>query len=525
MPTSYLSSTKGSVSLGLTILQQHDVLMAAFLAQGWRMKPDTPNEFRSVTNPYFDVMPPISESVGNSNGYQFLRVFSTGTIVAFQPMVRYVVALPQTYSIWDKTGGAVTCSVTINGVTVSYTGAAGDTAKANLWGLYCALRDSVDANFTAFDYFYDPMPTQRADDPYDFIILKQKVPAANSTITVNANINGAANGSYQAAGTEMARQGSNVVNMKTIPVDLVSGWDYYLSASKRGVTLASRIGTGPQTAICAGFRNHADALTAIPSPGLIPWPLIPQEIFTTSMPIYAANGDSDVMVCPGLAYGRATAPATWPNIGCKDANGHRARNCWVNDMVTFSNVGGAGLISVRAGSPLPVFSTMDPTLTPANTYTSRIEDDYAVWKPLQAVPFGDTVYGGSQYDTSYLPAGDVGDVWRFLGTTASENSIVVADPEGIPTTLTTAINATATPATIDVGDTSNLLATGYVVIGAGEIFHYTSKNATQLTGTITRENFKVPSKVRHFVGEEVRQARFFVIINGAALDWGYDVPV
>jgi hypothetical protein len=279
-----------------------------------------------------------------------------------------------------------------------------------------------------------------------------------------------------------------------------------------------------QTPICAGFRNHADALASIPAPGLIPWPLIPQELFVAAMPTYTNNGDADVMVFPGLSYGRTTVPVTWSAIGCKDANGHRARNCWFNDMTSFSNAGGAGFVSIRAGSPLPIFDLNAPIQSTADAFTSRVEDDYSVWKPLQSVPFTAMINSGAPSDTSYLPAGDVGDIWRFVGTTASENSIVAADPEGTPTTLTTAIDATTTPATIDVGDTSNRRAAGYVVIGGTEIFHYTSKTATQLTGTIVREQFKVPSKVRHFVGEAVVQARFWTVINGAALDWGYDIP-
>lgn len=500
--SNYIGADWNTIPAAYTPLQMHDALKARLVtAYGWQLRPDgTANEDR-VSNPtYFDVIPPSGETIGNSAGYDFIRVRCYGNPgkVSIQPYMLYKVALPQSYVVYEKTAGAVTLTLTIGSTIVSYTGSSTNTAKQNLWGLYVACKNCSDAAFTAFDISYDPCPPQNANDGYDYIRLVQKTPGTNATISVNSNVNGESKGTNQAANTVTTMAVSAAEQV--LSVDLANGWIYFLSASKRGFTIGGKLNSAVQASISAGFANNAKALAAMPTPGRSSYPLIPIEAFVTTLPAtYPATG------YPSHMYALPATPRYLAYYSSKENNGHAFRGEWCN-----------GLVSTYAGFYTGETSVSLDSSLPATDASNR--DDYQVYRIANLTS---KIYSSGQ-GTEMIPASDAGDIWVWNGTASEEQSILVPDPETTPATLTAAIDASSAITTITGDNLSNLRSSGYVVVGR-EPFIYTGNTGTQLTG-VTRGQFNATLKSEHFAGDKIYQGRFFVKLLGAALDWGYSLP-
>jgi len=221
-----------------------------------------------TTRNFFDLIPPATETIGNSYYKDVVRIWisSTGTFHV-SPIQELMTALPQLFMFDTPVAGAVTLSITINSVTVSYTGTAPNTALQNARGLYEALKNSADSNFTAWNWYWlNALSSTTGAGP---IMAVRNSAVPNITVT-SANITTRYRGSYCATGP----QGSDFVSGYSATLDISNGFIYYLQVNSRGLGLAFKTNAGFSGPYHMCYGSNADALAQIPTSDKFHAPLL-----------------------------------------------------------------------------------------------------------------------------------------------------------------------------------------------------------------------------------------------------------
>ena len=203
--------------------------------------------------PFFDTVPPVTETIGNSYTKEYVRFAFFSNMIYMRPMQELLTALPPIYYFDTPTAGAVTLSVTINGVTVSYTGISANAAWQNARGLYEALRASADANFLAWNWFWENTVGGYTGNGY---IRAVKASAGAPPVITSSNITTRLRGLYTQTQCQFA--GDSPLGWYTMNMDLTNGFIYYLQVCSRGLALATKttIGfNGPSHAVYGDSRQ------------------------------------------------------------------------------------------------------------------------------------------------------------------------------------------------------------------------------------------------------------------------------
>ena len=127
--------------------------------------------------------------------------------------------------------------------------------------------------------------------------------------------------------------------------------------------------------------------------------------------------------------------------------------------------------------------------------------------------------GGYQQFAARIPALPYPDVTAYLATAVNEGLHLVRSLT--TTTLQTEMDAASDYATLTLGSTADLPASGTLVIG-DECIPYTGKSGATVTGC-TRSAYAT-AKAAHAVGTTVYLASWVVKINGCAMHAGYTKP-
>ena len=473
-------------------------------------------QYSSSVN-YLDVLPPVSEAIGNTTAREALRIEipSVGTSISFKPTVQLLTNIKQVIAIQPKTAGNVQAGVTINGITILQSAGtmnAGNTAIQNHRYLYEAIKASTDPNFTDFNWEYQNVAAQNANDPNTWILGTKKTDG-RVTPVANANVYAYIQGDDVIA-PQMQWRGSSPYsgpNGGSVTIDLVNGFIYYLQVCARGIAFATKTNAAYYGPIHACWGDNAKALAAIPSTG---WalPVMPIELV-----VGADNAATSTDSYGYLAHwwGMASTGSGMLQTLTSNNSGHpfslmSVRHKimdWMSDNSTYSPL---NTVVGLYGSNFFV-SGVDGTGNDFQIHRVGMNGEGSFYQSNQS-PNSGTLRCVS-------PILDIQDWYKFVGVAADEALILVADT--ITTTqLTTDLSAAAN--TVTVASTTGFATSGYVVIES-EIIQYTGVTPTSFTGC-THGKFATVA-TNHYNGDSVAPGLWFTKINGGALYCGTSKPV
>lgn len=466
---------------------------------------------RQVYNGYYilDVIPPVSETIGGSGAFEFVRLKFTSNLIAVIGLKKWTKGFAQGVEIHGATAGAVTVSATINGHTVSYTGIAANTATDNLLGLYAAIRNSADSEFTGWNWVVSYPAPQNANDATPYIYGTNKtVEALKASSGTNATV---ALHSYPVF-PGFVQDEWLAPTWTTCTTDLVNGFIYYLQVCSRGIALATKTNANFFGPIHACYSKHDAALAYMPQDSQL---LTPIELIT-GYDDDSTNEDSWGRIA--TVWGFAPIPFNTSdyrstNVSAPPGKGvrrHRFTEAFGN---TTTSDGGyrAGIATIQlrgsglfvddnqVGNDFQIHRVKSIAHTVANGVSSN------------SYPYG--------YGVGVAPGFEIEDWYKFRGAATNETLALVADTVAL-TTL--ASNYMPGDTVVNLTDASAFKNSGFIVIG-NETIQYTGKSGNTLTG-VTGGRYGTVAAV-HFAEDQVGQGLWFVLINGGALLAGYNKPV
>lgn len=444
---------------------------------------------------YLDLIPPVDQTIGDAYSREVVRLMFSGSSIMMAPVQELLQGNGQQIIFGPGTAGTAVNSITINGITVSYTGAsAGATANDNLRGLYDAVKASVDANFTDWTWTW-----------MGYIHGMRTTVAKNLTpTTVGVTIN------YTGSSNAPQTQTAGLAPYQSLTTDLVNGFVYYLQVNKRGLALATKTNAGYYGPLHACYGDNATAVAQLP-------------VSDYGMPCTIMElvvGYDDVEANTG-AYGRFShywggANTAVYDGGYCDYNANYACNAWSKQRLGYllqdwSNNFGADL----AGAWI--------VLRGEGLFTGA--DSGAAWSVHRMACDPDTSYkyfqgGGYQYQMRVCgPVFSGLDWYRYTGALTNEQMVLAAHTD-FETQLTA--NLLASDTSIEVTSTAGFASAGWISI-QGEIIQYTSKDATHFLGC-TRAKYATLA-YKQYAGQLVSVVGWYVKINTGLIFWGFQKPV
>lgn len=473
----------------------------------WSLK-DASNNFITDTNAIY-VIPPVGQTIGNSVAREIIHISNTTTSINIRPVQELLTPLQQLMLISGVTAGAITCSITIGGITVSYTGSAPNTSLQNARGLYEAVKNSLDANFLAWNWLWI-VPIMNIAGSGQITAVSKALTTTNSTMSAtNATVNQA--GTFH--GAMIGDKGSTMESSLTI--DTINGFIYYLQVNSRGLALATKTNVGFYGPFHMCYGDNTAALSQIPDSQLPGIPCTPIELIVGYDDISTTSGG---LARPSHWWGSSV---TGTGIQQSLFSSYAGINIWTNHVMPglLQDVGqdySSGQYSTT-NSIRNLFFTMRGE----GVYTGVDPGlDFAVHR-LACDP--DTVL---YYDAAAVctcrgcgPVLVGLDWYRYSGTLSNEQ-LVFAPSTDFVTTLTANISAVAT--IITVASTTGFPAAGFLFIEM-EVIQYTGVTATTFTGC-TRAKYG-SSAAASFTGTSVNIGAWLVKINTGLLLAGYSKPV
>lgn len=476
---------------------------------------------RTVSSVDLYMIPPVSETIGNAKSRDIVYIAFTSNAISVRPLMELLQTKKQAVTLWvanpeTTTQGAVSCSVTINGVAV--TGAAGNaasTARDNFRALFDALGSSADPSISAFDWSYEYKPQQNAGENYDYIYGIRKDAGSNYTIAAGANIGGAnTSGNRQTPMTQFP--GVNASPAYSVTTDLVNGFIYYLQVNSRGIALATKTNANYFGPVHACYANNDQAIASMPVDSVFCSPielLVGTDAASTSMTSSAACSHSWAFHQFGNRGGVLYYSSD--NYGPEPFGGHSpTRRFWdaKNGTIAAFNYAYGGTQIDLKGSAL-------------GSGTDAVFDDFQIHRQTMDGlyrPSSSAVYmnGTSTYGIGVAPILEPTDWYKFRGTATNESLLLIADTI-VVTQLAQAMDHTTDYTTVDLVNASALPSSGFIIV-EGEAIQYTGKSGNTITGC-TRGRYAT-LKTAHLNGTTACLGLWFTVINGGALLAGYNKP-
>jgi hypothetical protein len=490
------------IPLGASIAATHNTIRDALSTRGWQILKDD----SGATPTVLDVIPPVTETIGDANTQEFLRINVYASSITFTGLKKWLTAIPQQVYIKELTGGAVTCSCTLDGVTVSYTGSTGNTAVQNLMGLYGAIRDSTLAPFTGWEWEVSYPAPQNGDDTATYIFGLARVAAPDVAFT-GVNVTAGILGNYVAPGYSTSA-GSTQAS-PGVTIDLVNGFVYYFQINARGIALATKTNDGFYGPIHACWGDHAAAIAYMPvdSKFLSPIELIVGTDNASTAMDAVGYVNTFWVIC---AYTGALLDPTANFVTAAPGGSLRRNRITEAQANTYSLNNYIGAVGLKGSG---IFEG-DFSKSGNDYQVHRVK---TLW--LNVVEAGDMGLAPGQHSVIIRPGFEISDWYKFRGTATNESLLLIADTVGV-TPL--ASNYTPGDATLVLTDASGFQTSGFAIIN-NEALQYTGKTGNTLTG-ITGGQYATPAN-RHYVGDTVCQGMWFAVINGGALFAGYNKPV
>lgn len=486
-----------------------------YLAE-WQLEDTNGNWVTSAS--FFDVIPPATEAIGTSVSRQVLRWEFTTTTVRYRPLSELLTALPQMISFHAATAGAVTCSITLGGATVSYTGTASNTSYQNARGLYEALRASANANFTAWNWVWNSATNSWSGGGQ---IFGFQVTPAMSLLPTSSNITTwalAVARSSSVYGVPLVQSVLLCAGV-THTIDLSNGFIYFLQVNTRGLAIAMKTSAGYSNVCHMCYGDHTSSVSQIPVADFATYGLpctIIELIVGTDEVVGNTGGSGGVSHLWGVPNSFGNIPA-WGGIDSSTGEGyapfaHNFVAAQLQDISLSAYIGALNTVTMSANGE-GVFHGADAgsgysihrlSLAPGSTDGSGLLNPQA---------------GGGITVRSWGPTFYNLDWYKFNGTAPSQEQLVIGPSWDYTTTVT--VSGTVTDATITVASTTGFPATGWIIL-EGEIISYTGLTGTTFTGCV-RGKYN-STAVSPLVGATVYIGGWWVFVTPGLLFAGYQTP-
>jgi hypothetical protein len=452
---------------------------------------------------FIDVIPPSYETIGNSWTREVVRISVSGSTIAVNPIQELLQPIPMLWA-FNGVAGAVTCSITINGVTVSFVGTAGNTAIQNARGLFEACKTSADANFLSYTW-------QWINYEYHFVAYKNTPVLQASNAVTGTNITIYPKGGY--CGAPMSQAIGWSTNAASVTMDVSNGFIYYLQVHSRSLALATKTNVGYYGPIHICYGDNASAIAQLPTPFIPAMPITPIELLVGTNDVAANTGGSAKFSHWWVSTNIVSNTPRNMNDYYDSANLWNGNTLYINICDMSSNgyapsnyiTSANGFATVRAEG---IYTGAD-TGTGYRLHRMVLDPD-TVWAACCS-----TSYSGRGFGPVYNKL----DWYRITGTLTDEQLIMMPGTD-FSTQLTA--NCTATDTTINVVSTAGFLSAGYIVI-EGESIQYTGITSTSFTGC-TRGKYATAA-LAHFINDTVYIGTWMVKINTGLLFAGYTKPV
>lgn len=483
---------------------------ASLTIKTWRLEDAAGNQITNAIQA--DVIPPATETVGNTKYQEVVRIYFTSTAISFGSyLTAKIDAIPQRLSIVALTAGAVTPSVIIDGVTISgATGSGGTTANQNLQALYYALKASGNAAITAWDFWYNGT---------DRIVGINKTIQAPKVLGAGTNVTHTQLNYPVLAGATSDFGGVFFANSYVVTVDLTAGFIYYLQVNARSLVLGTKTNASFYGPIFASYCDNATAIAALPTGS---GDCSPIELFVGQ----TSTNDS---ACVYRTTHFWAAPS-----------GYTSAVAQQNTNVVSANF---GILAGNTAHPLATGSMpggiqdVAPSGHPANLniqltgYALALDPTQGpVGAQFKVVPVG-TFNVGSNIG-SYLTAPIfwtqtlLDDVYKWTGAESNETLALASNIRtrayiGAANNLAADLDDTTMYAALTLDTVAGLPTAGIVSVGL-ELFSYTGVSGATLTG-VTRGIYG-SGKSRHYIGDGVTSAYWYAKINNGAIYSGNAKP-
>ena len=469
---------------------------------------------------YAYFIPPAGEDIGNAYARDLIYMTWATTTMTIQPVKQMLQNVPSIVGVYEKTGGAVAASLTIDGVTVTGSvGSSVSSAKDNLYSLYAAIKASSDPAFTGHKWIYQRPSPMNAQDTNDWIIGVKQADVAMPSYSVNANVNMSL--MTQRTKQTIQTQAYQWAGYLTLSIDLTNGFIYFMQVNSRSIAIATKTNTGLYGPIHACYADNTKALACMPE-SIDPLIITTMELWVGTV----GSSSEDTSTAYPACYWKIPVANNTGWVSTIYTNGYSGGdNVFgggrVRDMFT-DGAGYAGYSDFEFDNSQSVISK--------NFYCSSSFNGGAASDDFQIHRMGDTGVKAGTLGESYpsynsingasyaLPIVDIQDWYKNRGTFSNEALCLVADTVN-HTTLSAGLSSSAT--TINVGSTAGFAPIGYVVINQ-ELIQYTGMTGTSFTGC-TRGCFGTKA-VQHYDADNLYQGIWFTIINGGALMAGYTKP-
>lgn len=484
---------------------------------------------------YFHCIPPVTEQIGDVTARGILRFEFSNTEMRLRPIFQSKVDFTQTYLLADNADSSlghnagthagmnpakitVTDLITKESVTVQQdpaTLSSTNTARQNFRYLYSALKASTEPLIQKLDFQLNVGATQNAEVPEDNIIVTCK--STETLITMPGQASSTV-GVYPMG----FKSYSGDVNLQKIPpraalpIDLVSGFIYYLQVNARGIALATKTNTAVSSPVHACYANHDKATAVKP---LSAGKYCSAIELVVGFDEDANNIDSWCVPSHTWVISDRSLGYRFENWGNYYSDSHLehnlSRTCIRYDIFDAVNGHFYGYDGSQNG-----YETRFQLLG-SNIWTdnSLIGNDFQIHR-LSNPRVWSSDWTNIHFATKLVPQLEIDDWFKFRGTAVNEALVLVADTQTL-NTLTTDFKAADNITTLPLGRTDGFNQTGFVAIG-DEIFQYTGISGNTLTGVSRARYGTVASD--HYNGDTVYQCLWFTVMGGGALLCGYNKP-
>jgi hypothetical protein len=470
-----------------------------------------------VTNQYFfDIMPPATETIGNSYFREIIRCKLTSpTTITWLPLQELLTSLPPLLTFDTAIAGAVTLSITINGVTVSYSGINTNSAFVNARGLFEACKNSTDSNFVAFNWYWNnQFPNVTGSMGYFYIVKKT---ATNVGVVNSTNITTRLRAGNVPVSSPLV-QASALTWPTSTTIDLTNGFIYYLQVNSRGLAFACKTNSTNTGPVHMCYASNAEALAQVPPSPITEIPLSPIELLvgwddTTVMNVtsYARVSHRWVVMQQFSSWnfqtdveGYYSCGQSFNKMGIAEVIQDGSCGCNTGDNIDGQSLAlcGEGIFSGGdSGNHWPIHK-MGP-LAQLNWATGCGDNN-----PWQATPA-----------RSVLPSYSGLDWYRHCSNVADEQ-LLFSPSTDFTTTLSSPMGPT--DVIINVVSTAGFPTAGFLVIG-NEAIEYTGLTETSFIGC-TRAKYG-STAMSGFIGDTVYIGSWFVKFQYGLLFAGYAKPV
>jgi hypothetical protein len=483
-----------------------------------------------TTSNFADFIPPVSETIGNANSRDVVRLVysadgTTMNVIGVQEILK---ATPQVFSLDTFTAGAVTISITLTN-TVSFTGVSSNTALQNARGLYEACRNSANADFLLWNWYW-PVATQAIEGAGN-IFMSKKTPSSNvnAPMVVNCAIR------HRAGYCAPMVQTGNIMQLSptALTVDLVNGFVYYLQICSRGLAFGIKTNSGYYGAVHACYTDNASALAQLPTADLPGSYCSPIELLVGYDDV-VTHGSSNGSVSHvwAIAGGTIIPPATQPPEGSTSIGNYFMKYAAAGQIqdvqYSSSNAGILGqfnvVLSAEGINGIANYGQYSLLSYPVNHMSSAggiLNTDF----------FGSSS-GSSSSGSLFAPAFPNLDWYKYVGVSAPASEQLILSPSADFVGVVNG-NHTAAATTINVTCASGVVfpagSPGYIIID-GEPISYTGVtnagpggSTSAFTGC-TRGLYGTTAQGLPS-GTPINIGGWFCVINTSLLFAGYQRPV